>query len=135
MASSSVEFQQAVFALLKADAAVAAAVGTRIYDGAPASAAYPYITFGPSNSVPDDANCVNGVTETLQIDVWASDQAKVWPCKEIVAAVRRALHEADISLTMHACGTCRVVLAQVMMDPDGITAHGVVQVSADLEEV
>lgn len=135
MASSSVEFQQAVFTLLKADAAVAAAVGTRIYDGAPASAAYPYITFGPSNSVPDDANCVNGVTETLQIDILASDQAKVWPCKDIVAAVRRALHEADISLTTHACAGCRVVTARVEREADWVTAHGFVVVQGMLEEV
>lgn len=134
MASASVEFQQAIVALLKADAAVSAAVGTRVYDGAPADATYPFITIGESTIIDDGATCINGNEETLTLHIWASDQARVWPCKEIVAAVREALRGAALALTTHACAGIRLEAAQQLRDPDGITAHGVVPVTAWLEE-
>lgn len=134
MASSSYELQVALRALLLADTDVSAAVGARIYDGPPADVVFPYLSFGPSYAVPDDAQCIDGVEEVLQVDVWARDDGKVWPCRDLVAAVRRALHRAEVSLATHACALCRVELSRVLDDPDGITKHGVVQVSARLEE-
>lgn len=134
MASASYELQVALRTLLLADGDVAAAVGARIYDGPQADAAFPYLSFGTSYAIADDAQCIDGVQEVAQVDVWTRDDGKVWPCKDLVAAVRRAIHRAEISLATHACALCRVELAQVLDDPDGITKHGVVQVTAYLEE-
>ena len=44
--SSAVELQKAVFEALAGDAALAALIGTRIFDHAPANVAFPYVTFG-----------------------------------------------------------------------------------------
>ena len=56
--SVSSELQKAVYDTLIDDAEVVALVGDRIYDGAPADLAFPYITFGPTDSSSDDVNCV-----------------------------------------------------------------------------
>lgn len=113
---------------------ISAAVADRVYDGAPLDAPYPCITFGAADTLPNDAKCIAGIGETPQIDVWTSNQAKTWSCKDLTAAVRHALRNAKIDLPTNACVSCRVVVATVRPDPDGVTMRGVVQVTGLLEE-
>lgn len=135
--SASEEIQQLVESTLKDNAGVSAIVGGRIYDGAPPAKnrTYPDITFGPSDYTPDDADCIVGREETLQLDCWTRDHGRKAQCKRLVDAVKSALHEANLSLAVNALVSIRVVLVRVMDDPDGLTAHGVVQVTALIEEV
>lgn len=128
--------QDAVVSALKADAAVAAIVGTRIYDGVPADAKLPYISIGPSDTAPDEADCLPADMVTLQIDIWCRDQGKKHPARTLTRAVREALHqvEADLADPL-AAATMEVVATQVLDDPDGITAHGIVTLQAVVERV
>lgn len=132
--SVSAELQQLIYDTLVADAAVGSLIGDRIYDGAPSGREFPCITFGPTDSVPDYMECITARTETVQLDVWSRDQGRMRPCKEIMDAVKDALHLVDIELAVNALVVIRVVGQRVFMDRDGITAHGVVTVSAELEE-
>jgi hypothetical protein len=132
--SASVELQDLVFARLKADSAVGAILGDRIYDMPPGGADYPHITFGPSDYAPDDPDCISGRTETLQLDIWHRDQGRLWPCRKTVDAVKDSLHQYTGALATDALVEMRVTLARTTADPDGITAHGVVQVTALIEE-
>jgi hypothetical protein len=132
--SVSAELQKAIHDALVADAAVAALVGDRIYDGAPSNRQFPCITFGPTDSVQDDMDCITARTETVQLDVWSRDQGLLRPCKEICDAVKDALHLADLSLTVNALVLIRTSGMRVFMDQDGKTTHGVVTIEADLEE-
>ena len=135
MASSVDRALQAVIgAALVADAGVATLVGDRIYDQMPATGEYPCIEFGASDVVPDDEECIDGEVHALQIDVWSRDQGRLGPCKDIVAAARAALHEAELDLPdPFALCFVRVVLTRVLPDPDGITAHGILTVEATVE--
>jgi hypothetical protein len=133
--SASVELSDLVLAILKADAGVGALVGDRIYDQAPGGAAFPHLTLGPSDYAPRDADCIPGREETLQIDVWHRDGGRLWPCRRTADAVKDALHDRDGELATQALADLRVTLVRVIEDPDGITAHGVVQVTATIEEV
>jgi hypothetical protein len=132
--SVSVSFQDLVLARLQAAPPVTAIVGDRIVDGNDDELSYPNITFGPSDFVPDDAECIFGRRETLQLDCWTREGGKKWPCRQLVDAVKAALHEAEGELTTGALVLMRVGLAQVRDDPDGITTHGVVQVTGLIEE-
>ena len=134
MASPSLEMHDLILARLKAFPAVAAIVGDRVYDQAPEDAAYPHITFGPSDVVPDDADCITAREETVQMDIWHRDQGRVWPCKVTADAVKAALHGYVADLATHGLAETRVVLVRIMEDPDGVTVHGVVQVTATVEE-
>lgn len=133
--SVSRELQTAILDALVADAGVGALVGDRIYDGAPSDRQYPCITFGPADSFNEDLTCVDARTETVQLDVWARDQGRMGPCKDICDVVKNALHLANITLTQHALIRIRTDSIRVFRDPDGLTAHGVVTVEADMEEV
>ena len=113
----------------------AASLGVSFYDGALPDATYPYLEVSSYFSIPDDAEGINGQEVTVQIDVWGRDQSKMHPTSAIVDAVYDAVHEAQLSLDdPYACVNCRVVQTRIFMDPDGITAHGVVRVTALIED-
>lgn len=133
MASPSVELQTAIFNALVADAGVHALAGDRIHDGRPSDGPFPCITFGPSDYVTDDMECITARTESLQIDCWTQD-GRLRPARELADAVKAALHLAEISLSVHALALIRVTAVRAFMDPDGITGHGVVTVEAVIEE-
>jgi hypothetical protein len=132
--SVSVSFQDLVLAKLLASAEVAAIVGDRIVDGNDDDLAFPNITFGASDSTPDDVDCIRGREETLQIDCWTRDGGKKWPCRKLVDAVKGALHDAQGELTVGVLILMRVDLVRVFADPDGVTTHGVVQITALIDE-
>lgn len=132
--SVSVSFQDLVLSRLKDAAAVTAIVDDRIIDGNDDDLAYPNITFGASDFTPDDADCIRGREETLQLDCWTREGGKKWPCRALVDAVKAALHDADGVLSTGALVLMRVDLVRVFADPDGITTHGVVQVTGIIEE-
>lgn len=133
MASPSAELQTAIYNALVADAGVGALAGDRIHDGRPADGPFPCITFGPSDYTPEDAECITGRVESLQIDCWVRD-ARVRPARELADAVKAALHLANLSLDVHALALLRVTAVRAFMDPDGITGHGIVTVEATIEE-
>ena len=131
---ASAELQKHIIATLRDDAAVGAICGDRVYDKAPKSAAFPYITLGNSDYISDDADCIVARVETFQVDIWSRQQGSKVECRELTDAAKTALHESTGDIGTHALVDCRVTLARVMGDPDGITTHGVLFVEANIEE-
>ena len=136
MASPSVELQGAILSALTGDPEVAAIVAGRVHDGKPEDQAFPAVTFGPSDYVPDDDayGCVTGRVEAVQIDCWSRDGGRLHPTKRLADAVARALHRAEMPLDTHRVVEMRVGQVRVFLDPDGLTGHGVVTVEALVEE-
>lgn len=131
--SVSVSFQDLIISTLKADPKVSALVADRVYDGPPEKPTFPYISMGASDFRTDDAECINSREETIQIDCWTRRNGRKWPCKEIVDAIVSALRHLDGDLTDGALIDSEIRIARVTDDPDGITAHGIVQLTAVLE--
>lgn len=133
--SSSAEFQKLVFDTLTADAAIMA-IAAGVYDQVPADpfgSRTAYVSFGPMDTVDDDADCITGVELTLQVDVWSRAVGSV-EAKRLTDLVRKALHRRSLELSANALVDTWVELTRVFRDPDGVTTHGVVQVTAMLEE-
>lgn len=136
MASPSQDLQAAVYGLLSGAATLTALVGTRIYDGVPPKdAAYPRITFGPADYVPEQLDGCYAQIEAVQIDVWSRQNGQLFEAKGIVDLVRRLLNGASLSLATHAAASCEVTLVRVFRDADELTAHGVVQLEVMLEDL
>jgi hypothetical protein len=141
MSSPSTELQTLLYTTLKTDLAVNALVAGRVYDKVPrasypagaVTATYPYISFGPHDVIDDGADCIESGEHTFQLDCWSRAVGQT-ECKNIVDAVKTALHERDLTLTNNALAEIRVFMRRVFMDPDGLTAHGVVMVTAKVEE-
>lgn len=122
MASPDLELKGAIVAVLKADAAVVALVGTRIYDNIPANATFPYISFGPRDTVTADADCIVAFDITQQLDVWSRAVGSS-EAERITDAVREALHEYEFNLSVNAAVFFEHRITRTLKDPDGLTTH------------
>ena len=128
-------FAAAVLATVKADAGVRTALGdpARVHDAAPRGEAFPYLSLGRSETAPVDAGGVDLLDHRLTLHLWARRETRA-PLKDAIAAVRAALHQADLALAApYACVLCRVVYTDLFTGPDAATLHGVVRVRAVLE--
>lgn len=123
------DLQKLIVARLKS---AVPAVSERVYDGPSETAQMPYVSIGPSYFTPDDAECIRGRNETLQIDVWGSSKPNRAAVKDAVDQVYDALHgwEDTAALTM---SPLRVSLVRVMDDVQANIIHGVVQVDVSIE--
>ena len=123
------DLQRLIVARLKA--AVPSVAG-RVYDGPAETATMPYISIGPSYWSDDDAECIEGRSEVIQIDIWASNRPNKAAAKDATDEVAAALKGwSSEAIAMHPL---RVSLVRVMDDPAPGVVHGVVQVEAMIEE-
>ena len=133
MSGPSAELQKAILDHLLADAGVAGLIGDRLYDGVPADAPYPHAEFGPSDFVPERGECITSRTETLQIDVWARDAGRKRICGAVVDAMQAALDGAEPVIAAPYRIVTLEASGRTTPDPDGITWHGIVTVTAEVE--
>ena len=133
MTSPTYELQGRIVALLKASSDLSALIGGRVYDRVPEGVQFPYVSFGPSDEISDDADCIDGFEVTMQLDVWS--RAVGFPeCRRIVDAVRKALPEDGILLADNALVTFSHRISRVFRDPDGLTSHGAMTFEAFVEQ-
>lgn len=132
--SASNELQALIYQRLTGNTGVTAIVGSRVYDNPIGKDAFPYISFGPSDVVEDDADCITGRIETVQIDCWSRYQGGFREVKDLADAVKKALHRYAGTLTVNALVEMTVESIRYFRDPDGLTSHGVVTVQAIVEE-
>lgn len=132
--SASNELQALIYQRLVADAGVHAVVADRIYDNPIGKDDFPYVSFGPSDVVEDDADCITGRIETIQIDCWSRYQGGFKEVKTLADAVKKALHRYAGEMSVNALVEMTVQSVRHFRDPDGITSHSVVTVQAIVEE-
>lgn len=126
--------QAAIIQSLRGNANVAAVVGDRVFDGVPEGAEFPMISLGPSSDVDEELDCLSVEEHTQQIDVWSRDNSRMGPCKDIMDAVKAAIHNKPLILQdPYAVSTVRVLGKRIVKDPDGITSHGILTVTVMLE--
>ncbi|MDW9792119.1 DUF3168 domain-containing protein [Sinorhizobium meliloti] len=133
--SASAELQKLLFTTLTGTAGVMALAGG-VYDRVPADpykTKTAYVSFGPSDVVDDSADCIISGEHTFQLDVWSKAVGQV-EAKRLVDLIYRTLHEQELQLTENALAEIRVDFRRVFVDPDGLTTHGVVSVTARIEE-
>lgn len=128
------EVQKLIYDRLVAHSGVHAFAADRIYDVPPPEPVFPYVSFGPSDSVEDDAECITGLIITQQIDCWSRYQGGFKEVKALTDAVKKALHRYAGALTTNALVEMTVESMRHFRDPDGITSHGVVTVQVIVEE-
>lgn len=133
--SVSVALQTLIRARLVAVSAVTDLVAQRVFDAPKNPVQYPYISFGPSDYVPDDYDCIDGRIEVQQIDVWSDALDGKAEAKRICDAVKAALHDYEAEPSVGALVSLRVTLVRVMDDPQPGLFHGIVTLEAVMEEV
>lgn len=131
--SPAFELQVAIVTKLKAAAGVQNLIGARIYDNVPADAVFPYVSFGPADELPDDIGCRKTFEISLQIDCWS--QKPGFPeVKQISEAVRFALDDEAIALSVNALVLFQYRGTRWLRDPDGKTSHAAMTFEAIVEQ-
>ena len=115
--SFAAEIQQAVFDALGAE-------GLRVYDHVPSDAAFPYVVIGEDTHIPFDTDDSLGAESTVTIHVWSRYRGKK-EAKELQASIYSALTRAELSIDSYDLITIEFEYSDVLLDPDGITRHGV----------
>ena len=122
--------QAALVTALRADTALAALIGDRVFDDVLPDAPHPYVSLGPEDWRPIDSDdgCVAGDDGVVQIDIWSRAPGRV-ECKRITDRVARILQDAALPLAApYSTVSCRVILKRVLQDSGALARHGVVQV-------
>lgn len=119
---------------LRADAGLKALLGdpARVHDEPPEVRVYPFVTLGRAETRPWGGLDGEGVEHALTL-VCVSRFDGSEEVKAVVAALRAALHGADLSLDGHRLVNLRVTYADVFRTPDWRPLHGVVRVRAVTE--
>ncbi len=138
MISAASAFQTAIVAVLRGNAAVTAIVSDRIYASSrDSSGPLEAITLGPSDSVPFHRREQKGSTIFLQIDCWAqadeSGRTHMKRVRVLAEKVSAALHLSKPSIAGWVLSSAiKVDGVRDLEDPDGVTAHAIVFIRADL---
>lgn len=131
------ELTAAVISRMKADTDIASFVGSRVYNRPPDGALTPpYITMGPSDAVTDDADCIDALEVTMQIDCWSWGSGEAYSdaqVRKLSGAVRAALHEAELVLPNNALASLRHRITRYQREADGVTNRAIISVTALIE--
>lgn len=135
--SVSLALQTLIYQTLVADPGVHSLIADRVFDQRPTKledSSFPCVTFGPTQEIEDDEECIDGEEHFFQIDVWDRSQGRLRNAKIISDAVKSALHRRDMNMPdPNALISIEVTQKRVMQDQDGVTAHGIITVRAQVE--
>jgi hypothetical protein len=106
--------------------------GVRVYDHAPQSAPYPFITLGQSAIRDWSTGTEDGAEHNLTLHVWSRTGGKK-QVQEIIEAIKDVLHDQPLTLADHHLVNLRHEFSEARLDPDGDTFHGIVRYRAVTE--
>ena len=101
-----------------------AAGATSVVDHVPQSSAYPYVVIGEATARDFDCKSSDGMEQTLTIHTWSRYRG-LRETKQIMAEVVKALDQANLSIVGHSLVLLRFEFSATLLDPDGLTRHGV----------
>lgn len=120
---SALAVQEAIYARL-----AAALAPTKVYDHPPQQASFPYVTVGDDTQIDWDAKDAPGLEHTLTIHAWSRYRGRK-EVKGLLATVVEALR-GRLDLADHWNLELYPEFQTTMLDPDGITYHGVIRFRA-----
>ena len=107
------ELQKAIHASLVADAALSGLVGARVFDRPPQDAAFPFVTLGDTEVVPDGAGSGGGAIHQIILSVWSRAPGRR-ETKDIMSTVDEVLQDATLPMTGHALVNLQLQRASVV---------------------
>lgn len=108
-----------------------------IYDHVPSAVdqndAYPYVVVGDDTSIPFDTDTSQGSEATVTLHVWSRYRGR-YEAKQIQRAIYDALHRSRLNVAELHTVEVFYDYAETILDPDGITRHGVIRFRFIVEE-
>ncbi len=100
--------------------------GVRVYDEAPETASFPFITLGQSAIRDWSTGTEDGADQRLTLHVWSPFGGKKH-VQGIIEAIRATLRDRPLSLTGHRLVTLQHEFSEARLDPDGDSFHGIIR--------
>lgn len=125
--------QPAVRTALIAHTPLTALVGQRVYDRVPDNPTFPYLTLDISDAVEDDDDCGKHWRVNIEVHVWSRAQGRQ-EASSIAGPVRNALDAMAVPAG-YRYNWQQYRSTRMMLDPDGLTTHGIVQYELGLAAV
>jgi hypothetical protein len=133
MTAAAADLQKALFEALKGDAALVSALGgAKLFDHAPASVAFPYVTFGRTGIYDWSTATESGTEHLFTLHVWSKARGKA-ETLAIMEIVRRRLDGA-LALDAHHLVNLTFEFAEARFDEDLSVYHGLLRYRAVIEE-
>ena len=131
----SLDMQKGVIDALKADTAVTALVGSRIYDEPPQDKEFPYIRIGSIDEDTFDTSCVSGAELVFGVRAFSRPGAGRVEISRLTTVIRAALHqnEAAITLRESTLSELRVDAISIGRNRDGKSYEASVAIFAQLD--
>lgn len=134
MTTPAVDLQKAIFAALTGDATLTGLLGgARIYDHAPPSAAFPYITFGRTSLFDWSTGTERGSEQLLTLHVWSKAKGKK-ETLDLLGRVQALLDGQQLALDGHHLVNLRQEFAEARHDDDLSLYHGLARFRAVVED-
>ena len=129
MGYHSFDLQSAVYSLLSGDSSLDTLIGDgRIYDSvAPQDSAYPYVVIGMETVSDVGTNTLDGNIYNLNIEVWSQYRGQK-QIKEVMERIYNLVDNVSISVSGADSVMSYVNNTTTMVEVDGITRHGIVNV-------
>jgi Protein of unknown function (DUF3168) len=125
MADRSVELFTAIYSALSGNAPLTALIGSsRVFDTPPPGQLPPYVVIGDETANDFGSSAGDAQEHTVTIHTW-SEKPSTLQCKQIMSAIRVALHDVDLVLGGGSLVNLRQEFKETFRDPDGVTHHGV----------
>lgn len=124
----------AIRARVMEDPGVKALLGdpARVHDDATPNAVFPYATLGRVESRAADASERDAIEHAVTLHVWSRYGGRA-EAIDVVAALRGALHHADLPVAGRRLVLLLVQFTDVFRAGDGRTTHGVLRLRAVTE--
>lgn len=127
-APSLVAVQRAVYTALSGDTGLVALLGAgKVFDWVPETTNYPYVNVGDDTSKDYDSQSFHGLESTVVIHSWSrtvgGGRKEI---KTIMDRIYQVLHEQVLPMVSgQIMILSRCEFATTLLDPDGVTYHGV----------
>ena len=130
MTAAALELQKAIFAKLTQSAEIEALMGeARLFDQAPANAAFPYLTFGRTSVYDWSTDTESGGEHLVTIHAWSKALGKS-ECYALLDAVRNTLNDAALALDGHVLVRLDAEYSEVRYEDDYDVHHGLARFRA-----
>lgn len=138
--SAAVEIQRAIYDALRVDGTLASLLASDPNAGSPSAPAvfdhvpqaatpetasdFPYLVLGATTEAEFDTSDQVGRETTLTIHSWSRARG-LKELKTIMDATKSVLHDMSLAISGETFVYCFQDFAETMLDPDGMTRHGV----------
>ena len=121
--------QSAIYTRLNTDNNLTSTLGATIVDETLLGDTYPFVSIGEETTVDYSTKDVDGGETTINIHIWSQYKGSK-ETKNIMDRIHTLLHDVSLSVTGFNLINLRFEFSDIMIDPDGVTRHGVMRFRA-----